>query len=113
MKKAKYTQGPWNVGLDDEPMEGVEGIEISGDGNSMNVGYAMSLNDELKICNTTRANARLMAAAPQMLEALLAASDWIDAQLGEPRTEIQAIIQQAIADATGEACGFAEPKAAT
>jgi hypothetical protein len=43
---------------------------------------------------------RLMVAAPKLLEALIAASDWIDAHLGEPRTEIQAKVQQAIAEAT-------------
>jgi hypothetical protein len=36
----------------------------------------------------------------ELLAALIAASDWIDAQLGEPRTEIQAKVQQAIAEAT-------------
>ena len=42
-------------------------------------------------------------AAPKLLEALIAASDWIDAQLGEPRSEIQAKVKQAIAEATGRA----------
>ena len=41
-------------------------------------------------------------AAPKLLEALIAAPDWIDAQLGEPRSEIQAQVEQAIAAATGE-----------
>ncbi len=45
----------------------------------------------------TEANIRLIAAAPELLEALEAASDWIDAQLGEPRLEIQAKVQAAIA----------------
>jgi hypothetical protein len=40
--------------------------------------------------------------APKLLAALIAASDWIDAQLGEPRCEIQAQVKQAIAEATGE-----------
>ena len=35
----------------------------------------------------------------ELLEALTAASDWIDAQLGRPRTEIQAKVLQAIASA--------------
>ena len=42
-------------------------------------------------------------AAPMLLEALIAASDWIDAQLGKPRYEIQAQVKQAIAAATGRA----------
>jgi hypothetical protein len=47
--------------------------------------------------------ARLRNAAPKLLEALLAASDWIDAQVGVRRTEIQAQVRQAIAEATGRA----------
>ena len=39
----------------------------------------------------------------KLLEALIAASDWIDAQHGEPRIQVQAKIQQAIAEATGRA----------
>lgn len=42
-------------------------------------------------------------AAPMVLEALIAASDWIDAQLGKPRSEIQAQVKQAIAAAIGRA----------
>ena len=49
------------------------------------------------------AHLRVMHAGPKLLEALIAASDWIDAQLGKPRTELQARVQQAIAAATGRA----------
>jgi hypothetical protein len=49
------------------------------------------------------AHLRVMHAGPRMLEALTAASDWIDAQIGTRRTEIQAIVKQAIAEATGRA----------
>jgi hypothetical protein len=37
----------------------------------------------------------------ELLEALQAASDWIDARLFERRTEIQAKVQAALAQATG------------
>lgn len=43
----------------------------------------------------------LMASAPKLLDALIAASDWIDTQIGQPRTKVQALIQEAIAEATG------------
>src|SRR5713226_449760 len=43
---------------------------------------------------------RLRKAAPEMLEALQAASDWIDVQVFVPRTDIQATIQAAIVKAT-------------
>ena len=46
---------------------------------------------------------RLIAATPELLDALVAASDWIDAQLSKPRTEIQARVRQAIAKATRRA----------
>jgi len=53
---------------------------------------------------------QVMTAAPKLLAALLAASDWIDTQAGEPRTEIQATVQQAIADATGRPFGHCVPQ---
>jgi hypothetical protein len=43
---------------------------------------------------------RLRKAAPELLAALQAASDWIDGQIFVPRTDIQATIQAAIAKAT-------------
>jgi hypothetical protein len=52
---------------------------------------------------TDHANARLIAAAPCLLEALR----WVDAMLSEPRkhnaTTVQAQVRAAIAKATGEA----------
>jgi|GEM_PF-6661006 len=46
------------------------------------------------------ARLRMMHAGPKLLEALIAASHWINAQIGVRRTEIQAKIQQAIAEAS-------------
>ena len=46
------------------------------------------------------ARLRIMHAGPKLLEALNAASDWIDAQVGEPRSEPQAQVKQAITAAT-------------
>jgi len=48
---------------------------------------------------------RLRKAAPQLLAALQAASEWIAAQLFVPRTAIQATIQAAIAKATADTSG--------
>ncbi len=45
---------------------------------------------------------RLRKAAPQLLAALQAASDWIDAQVFVPRTGIQTTIQAAITKATAD-----------
>jgi hypothetical protein len=52
---------------------------------------------------TADAHLRVMHAGPRLLDALIAASDWINAQLGIRRTEIQSKVQQAIAEATGRA----------
>lgn len=46
---------------------------------------------------------RVMHAGPKLLAALIAASDWIDAQVGKSRTDVQSKVQQAIAEATGRA----------
>ncbi len=46
------------------------------------------------------ARLRIMHAGPKLLDALLAVSHWIDSQIGVRRTEIQAKVQQAIAEAT-------------
>src|SRR4051794_33521812 len=50
----------------------------------------------------TDANGCLFAAASELLAALQAASDWIDALVFVPRTDIQATIQAAIAKATSQ-----------
>lgn len=49
------------------------------------------------------ARLRVMHAGPKLLDALMAASDWINAQLGKHRIDIQSKVQQAIAEATGRA----------
>jgi hypothetical protein len=50
---------------------------------------------------TNEANAQLITAAPTMLEALRAASEWIDGQLFVPRKEIQETVRRAVAEAEG------------
>lgn len=47
------------------------------------------------------AHVRIMNAAPKLLEALIAAFEWIDAQHFVQRILIQETIQQAITEATG------------
>jgi len=49
------------------------------------------------------AHLRVMHAGPKLLEALIAASEWIDTQHFVRRTDIQETIRKAIADATGRA----------
>lgn len=64
----KYTQGEWKVGLDDEYADGCPGIEIVDPYGSV-IAYAVADPDE-GITDEDRANARLIAAAPKLLEAL-------------------------------------------
>lgn len=52
---------------------------------------------------TADAHLRVMHSGPKLLHALMAASDWINAQVGIHRTEIQSKVQQAITEATGRA----------
>jgi hypothetical protein len=49
------------------------------------------------------AHLRIMHAGPKLLDALIAASDWINAQVGKKRAHVQSKVQQAIAEATGRA----------
>lgn len=46
---------------------------------------------------------RVMHAGPKLLDALIAASNWINAQIGKQRTDIQSRVQHAIAEAIGRA----------
>ncbi len=55
------------------------------------------------------ARLRLMHAGPRLLEALLATSEWIAAQLFLRRTGIQETIRNAIAEATGDSPREAPP----
>jgi len=83
-----------------------EGVQAIGDfTNREDAEEVYSRFTGLRFTGSYKAGARLriMHAGPKLLEALIAASDWIDAQLGKPRTEIQAQVQQAIAEATGRA----------
>lgn len=88
MTQIKHTPGPW--------------AHINPDG--FTVRHPQVYSDTGPVCNATwlgdvsidelRANARLISAAPELLEALQEASLWVD---GELKTKVRA----AIAKATG------------
>src|SRR5579859_1340843 len=42
MIMSKHTPTPWEVGIDDEPADGVKGIEINADDGKTNIGYVMA-----------------------------------------------------------------------
>lgn len=66
-----HTPGPWNIG----PMEGSEGLRIWQTDNDKNVkaiiGFAIQRKPSRELDAETEANARLIAAAPEMFAALL------------------------------------------
>ena len=95
----KHTSGPWSTG----PMEGSQGVRIWQTDNDQNVkaviGFAIQRKPSRELDAETEANARLIAAAPDLLELCeraFRALDWDDfPQLKED-------IQNAIAKATQE-----------
>lgn len=111
--KLEHTQGPWQV-LPEE--EGVPYIRIRGTvlgarymvANVHMQTYAdvdAAWNEKEK--RESRANARLIAAAPEMLEALQACADWLDwlhSPIDDPKGAHAAHIKaarEALAKATG------------
>jgi hypothetical protein len=98
MTNIKHSPGPWHrddlLALNGRPVI----ARTTG-----RIPISANTDDWLGYDGEDEANAYVIAAAPELLEALEAASDWIDAQLGEPRLEIQAKVQAAIAKATGRA----------
>lgn len=100
MSEVKHTPGPWEVS------KGFHKNRIA-DSDDAAIGYALGSNDEAE------ANARLIAAAPEMLEALYEAEEYFDNRADAdndetgfvPNTEMKLLvsIRAAIAKATGAA----------
>jgi hypothetical protein len=100
MTQEKDLNAPWSLHFE---RDGTEDVAIICDSNGEDLVRSRHFwlpegNDPIP---PTLAAMQVMVTAPKLLEALIAASDWIDAQLGEPRTEIQAQVQLAIAAANG------------
>jgi hypothetical protein len=102
MTHEKELIAPWSLHFD---RDGTEDVAIIRDADGDDLVYSRHfwLPEDGDPIPPTLAAVRAMLAAPKLLAALIAASDWIDAQLGEPRLAIQAKVQQAIAEATGRA----------
>ncbi len=91
----EHTPGPWVYTLD---ATGICGIHQANNDTGVPVRIAEVVSHSQK---QVEADARLIASAPELLETLEAASDWIDAQLFVPRLDIQAKVRAALAKAKG------------
>jgi len=91
---------PWSIRFD---QDGTDDIAVICDADGYDLARSESfwLPQDGDRIPATLAAIWLMVSAPKLLDALIAASQWIDAQVGLPRTEVQAIIREAIAEATG------------
>lgn len=96
MSKTKHTPGPWKVGEENE-FEAYEFVSITTE-SGVQIGDVSSdgcVDDE------THANARLIAAAPDMLAALKQIESEMRAGLGSSYGETREAVRRAIAKAEG------------
>lgn len=108
MTTANHTPGPWHIAGGPSPIDGAWGVSCEM-GNHPIVADVFAWNDADEIdAAATKANAHLIAAAPDMLEVLEFINKWfrnvdsIDIHTycdGEP---LDTAIQRAIAKARGE-----------
>jgi hypothetical protein len=70
----KYTKGPWRVAYDDHNGQAV----VSGEHTEVCTCWHHCV---VSIEKQMRANARLIAAAPELVEALRASTEWLEAVL--------------------------------
>lgn len=77
MSDVKFTKGPWHVGSDFD--NGEYPITAVYDMRSI---YVVSASGDREVISTEerRANARLIASAPELFEALFALTNYFDAQ---------------------------------
>lgn len=92
---SKHTPGPWFIGDANKPSEYTHGIQ-AGDF------IVADLCDDAHTAGTRRANARLIAAAPELLEALKGLLNVISETRGIPAHEAVQASLAAIAKAEGK-----------
>ena len=90
---SKHTQGPWTV----DGAVATENLDVLGEGGRV----AMLDCDDID-AETLKANARLIAAAPEMLDALRVAQSELHYFIATRGREAHEIVRAAIAKATGE-----------
>lgn len=90
---SKHTQGPWTV----DGAVATENLDVLGEGGRI----AMLDCDDID-AETLKANARLIAASPEMLDALRVAQSELHYFTATRGREAHEIVRAAIAKATGE-----------
>jgi hypothetical protein len=94
-----HTPGPWSVAR-----TGDLRLAVYGKSNKHPISvFAVGDTDDTEELPNAEANARLIAAAPELLEALCEARDFIE-NIGDPtfETELQRKVRAAIAKAEGK-----------
>jgi len=85
---SSHTQGPWTYEPSDDENSGMIWAKT---------GFIVEFNE-----NPSEANARLIAAAPDLLEALLALSEWVDCQISDNECRPLENAKAAISKATSQ-----------
>ena len=95
----KYTPGPWQRLPEevDKPYIRIRGTQLGGRYKVANVMTPVYDDVHPREAEETRANAALIAAAPEMLAALIACADWIAA--GPDGARVLAQLRRAVAKA--------------
>src|SRR5690554_4275769 len=95
---SKHTPGPWFINRESEDV--IEGkLSIESVNAETKLSYFIAQVDE---CKSQEANARLISAAPELLEALEAITDLYDTDEGCRSLQEYQAARAAIAKATGE-----------
>ncbi len=73
MQEFKGTPGPWRLEEEDSSDHGIDAVSAIDpkDGLQFEVCEVWGIDHDMSICEVSRSNARLIAAAPDLLEALM------------------------------------------
>ncbi|WAX16348.1 hypothetical protein KP591P3_00030 [Klebsiella phage KP591P3] len=104
MNKFKGTPGPWEIKPEevDRPYIRIRGTRLGGRFKVANVLSPDYDGVHHREADETRANARLIAAAPELLEALTTTLDEIGHWLSQQKPDLKKKIDSAITKALGE-----------
>ena len=97
---SEFTKGPWRI--DQGAIFGDDGVDYDRMVASL-TGYTRNFEADL-VATQNKANAHLIAAAPDMYEALKAALGWMEMMEGVGNSSAWVDIKDAIAKAEGDQC---------